>query len=265
VNKNSPIGIFDSGVGGLSVAREIFKQLPGEDIIYFGDTAHVPYGEKTVEQLISYGDQITQFLIEKGAKVIVVACNTSSAVSLSHLLNKFNISIIDVISPSIDIAIQATQNNKIGIIGTVATINSGMHKKLLVAKKPDLEVYPVACPKFVPLVEKGDVAGEEARQAAYEYLMPLKEKGVDSLILGCTHYPFLEKVIKEVLGDAVQIIDPALETVLLTKKILKEQNLLNEQEQGKKVFYVSGNPDSFLITGEKFLGDTLQNVKKVTL
>ena len=114
-------------------------------------------------------------------------------------------------------------------------------------------------------MEKGDVAGEEARQAAYEYLMPLKEKGVDSLILGCTHYPFLEKVIKEVLGDAVQIIDPALETVLLTKKILKEQNLLNEQEQGKKVFYVSGNPDSFLITGEKFLGDTLQNVKKVTL
>ena len=134
MNKNSPIGIFDSGVGGLSVAREIFNQLPGEDIIYFGDTAHVPYGEKTVEQLISYGDQITQFLIEKGAKVIVVACNTSSAVSLSHLLNKFNLPIIDVISPSIDIAIQATQNNKIGIIGTVATINSGMHKKLLVAK-----------------------------------------------------------------------------------------------------------------------------------
>jgi len=265
MQKYNPIGMFDSGVGGLSVVREIIKQLPQESLIYFGDTAHVPYGSKKVEELITFADQITEFLIEKGAKIIVVACNTSSAVSLRYLAKKYSIPIIGVITPSIDTAIRSSKKNKIGVIATETTISSEVHKKLLLARKQNLEIFPQACPKFVPLVEKGEVDGDKAYVAAREYLFPLKEKGIDTLILGCTHYPFLEKVISEVMGPEVTIIDPASETALQTKKNLTKINGLYDGKRVSYEFWVSGNPESFLLTGQKFIGNTLQKVKKVTL
>lgn len=265
MQKHNPIGVFDSGVGGLSVAREIFRQLPGEDVIYFGDTAHVPYGSKKDEELIMFGDQIVDFLISKGAKMIVVACNTSSSVSLDHLVEKYSLPIVDVIAPSIIETIKTSANNKIGVIATQATINSGAHKKMLLAQKADLEIYPQACPKFVPLVEKGQVCGREAYEAAKEYLLPLKEKGIDTLVLGCTHYPFLDKVIREIIGNEVKIIDPASETVGRAKSTLINLKGLNAQEKGSCEFWVSGDPESFKITGQKFLGNSLQTVKKVSL
>ena len=265
MGKESPIGVFDSGVGGLSVAREIFRQLPQENIIYFGDTAHVPYGPREVEELILFGDQISEFLIEQGVKIIVVACNTSSSVSLEHLLDKYSTPFIGVIEPSITSALEATRNGKIGVIATQATINSGAHEKLLLEKKPDLQVFPQACPKFVPLVEKGETEGEEALEAAIEYLTPLKEADIDTLILGCTHYPFLENVITQVLGPQVTIVDPALETVRLTKKFLEDNQGLQSEKTSPDQYFVSGDPESFLNTAKKFMGNTLQEVKKVTL
>ena len=166
MHKESPIGVFDSGVGGLSVAREIFRQLPQERIIYFGDTAHVPYGSRSKEELILFGDQISEFLMNKEVKAIVVACNTSSSVSLDHLLEKYpSLPFIGVIEPGITAALKVTKNGKVGVIATQATIKSEAHKNLLLAIKPDIEVYPMACPKFVPLVEKGETEGPEAKSA----------------------------------------------------------------------------------------------------
>lgn len=265
MHKESPIGVFDSGVGGLSVAKEIFRQLPQEKIIYFGDTAHVPYGPRTKEQLTLFGDQISEFLIDKGVKAIVVACNTSSSVSLDHLLEKYTLPIIGVIEPGITSALEVTKNGKVGIIATQATINSEAHKNLLLQRKPDVEVYPKACPKFVPLVEKGETDGPEARKAALEYLTPLKDAGIDTLILGCTHYPFLETVIRSVLGPEVTIVDPAFETVRQTKELLRKNQGLRDANKCTNQYFVSGEPESFLATAKKFVGDALQEVKKATL
>ncbi len=266
MHKESPIGVFDSGVGGLSVAREIFRQLPQERIIYFGDTAHVPYGSRSIEELTLFGDQISEFLMAKGVKAIVVACNTSSSVSLDHLLEKYpSIPFIGVIEPGITASLEVTKNSKIGVIATQATINSEAHKKLLLTRKPDIEVYTMACPKFVPLVEKGETEGPEAKKAALEYLTPFKEAGIDTLILGCTHYPFLIDVIREVIGPEVNIVDPALETVRQTKELLQKNQGLRDENNSNNEYFVSGNPESFLVTAKKFMGDALQEVKKATL
>lgn len=266
MRKESPIGVFDSGVGGLSVAREIFRQLPLERIIYFGDTAHVPYGPRGQEELTIFGDQISEFLIAKGVKAIVVACNTSSSVSLDHLLEKYPfLPIIGVIEPGITTALETTKNGKIGVIATQATINSEAHKNLLLTRKPDLEIYPMACPKFVPLVEKGEIEGAEAKMAAIEYLTPLKNAGIDTLILGCTHYPFLINVIRDFLGPEVNIVDPALETVRQTKELLRKNQGLRDDNNCSNEYFVSGNPESFLVTAKKFMGDALEKVEKATL
>lgn len=266
MHKENPIGVFDSGVGGLSVAREIFRQLPQEKIIYFGDTAHVPYGPRTKEELIIFGDQISEFLISKGVKAIVVACNTSSSVSLKHLLDKYPyLPFIGVIEPGIITALEVTKNGKVGVIATQATINSEAHQNLLLERKPGIEVYPMACPKFVPLVEKGEIEGLEAKMAAIEYLTPLKDAGIDTLILGCTHYPFLINVIRDVLGSEVNIVDPALETVRQTKELLQKNLGLKDDNSFNNEYFVSGNSENFLATAKKFMGDALQKVKKATL
>lgn len=265
MDSRKPIGVFDSGVGGLSVAREIFRHLPEEQIVYFGDTLHVPYGPRSAEELIDFGDQISEFLVNKGVKMIVIACNTSSSVSLEYLTNKYSVPFVDVINPSIDVAINTSKKKKIGIIATEATIKSEAHKNLLLKRDPEISVYTSACPKFVPLVEKGLVEGEEVENIAREYLMPLVEKGIDTLILGCTHYPFLEKTIKKIVGEGITIIDPALETVKNAKEKLTEIDLLSKEKNKKHQYFVTSNPTNFLQTAQKFVHNKITTVEKVNL
>lgn len=265
VGSQKPIGVFDSGVGGLSVAREIFRKLPNEQIIYFGDTAHVPYGPRSQSELIHFGNQITDFLINQGVKMIIIACNTSSSLSFESLKEKYNLPFVDVINPSIDVAIKNSTKQKIGVIATEATIKTGAHKKLLLAENPNVEVFTSACPKFVPLVEQGTVEGKEVEKIIYEYLAPLMEKEIDTLILGCTHYPFLEKSIKKVLGKDIKIIDPAQETVVMAKTSLQRLNLLNLHPNKDNEYWVSGDPDSFYKNAQNFIQDNIKKVNQVTL
>lgn len=261
------IGVFDSGVGGLTVAQELFQQLPGEQILYFGDTAHVPYGSKTVEQLHSYAKNIVEFLITQGAKMVVVACNTSSAVALDMLKEKFSIPIIEVIKPGARFAAQVTKNKKIGVIATEATIRSGAYQKSILEVDPLCQYFGQACPRYVPLVENGLVDSQETREVTQEYLAPLKEAGIDTLILGCTHYPYLRRVIQEYLGPGITIVDPAFETVAEAKKVLAEKGLLRggKDKAFAHVFYASGAPDSFYRVGQRLLGPILTDVKQVNL
>lgn len=254
-NKQAPIGVFDSGVGGLTVVKEILKQLPAESVIYFGDTAHVPYGHRSPEELLGFADSITRFLIAKGVKMIVVACNTSSSLSLNYLQRQFSLPIVGVIEPGIITAAQQTKNKKIGVIATEATIKSGVHKRIFGQIDPEIKVFAQACPAFVPLVEAGKLDTPETRQKAAEYLAPIVLGEADTLILGCTHYPYLIPVLRDILGPDVDLIDPAEKTVKLAAKVLEEQQLLalapvaaNQYE-----FYVSGDPDQFYRSGRMFL------------
>lgn len=254
LNKQQPIGIFDSGVGGLTVVRFVLANLPGERIVYFGDTARLPYGSKTVEEIIAFGDEIVSFLMKFDVKVVVAACNTSSSVSLPHLRKRFQVPILGVVEPGARAALQVTANKRVGVIATAATASSGAYERAFRQQDPEVRVFVKACPRFVPLVESGLADTPEARAAAREYLEPLKEAGIDTLVYGCTHYPFLAGVIREVLGDGVRLVDPAEETV-------RELASLAGIGGGEPVsfrehrFFTSGSPASFYNSGRRFLGD----------
>jgi glutamate racemase len=198
---SAPVGVFDSGIGGLTVVREIIKRLPRENIIYLGDTARVPYGTKSSRTVVTYSRHNARFLVSKGIKMLVVACNTSSAVSLPSLSGELYIPVIGVIEPGAKKAAQVTKSKKAGVIGTPSTIKSSAYKKALEAVSPDIEVYSKACPLFVPLAEEGWTAGEVSELIAKEYLIPLKAHDIDVLVLGCTHYPLLKNTIKKVMGQ----------------------------------------------------------------
>jgi len=262
-----PVGVFDSGVGGLTIAREILRQLPAETIIYYGDTAHVPYGSKTAEQLNIYARAIVEFLIEQGVKAIVDACNTTSAIALPYLKQKYNLPIVGVIEPGVKEALAVTRRGRIGVIATEATVASGVHERLLKSLSPEVEVYLQACPRLVPLVEAGIIEGEEARSAVAEYVTPLVKKGIDTLILGCTHYPFLAPLIQEITGPEVVLVDPAASTVKELATILREQGGLRNFHGSKAhVFYVSGPIETFRNTAQKLVGwPELQSVQQVKL
>ena len=260
-----PIGIFDSGVGGLSIAEEVFQQIPAAKIIYFGDTAHVPYGPRPAEELIRFADEITHFLIAKGAGVIIDACNSTSSVALEHLQDKYANPIIGVIKPGVRSAIELTESGRIGVIGTEATIKSCSHAKYAASIEPAVQIFGQACPRFVPLVEKGEVRSKRAYQAAEEYLQKLLEKNIDTLILGCTHYPYLHDVITEILGPKVKIIDPAMETVKEAKIIFSSQGKPGNKNDLAESYYVSGDPNSFRRIGSKLTGELLPAVKQVIL
>lgn len=228
-NKNAPIGVFDSGVGGLTVVREIMEQLPGEAILYFGDTARVPYGNKSEETVVRYSAQIVKFLLSKGAKTIVIACNTASAVALEKMKKEFEVPIIGVAEPGARAAAKVTRNGKIGVIGTEATIRSGIYSKFLQKTNPHVTVYGKACPLFVPLAEEGWVEEDEiTEQVARRYLAELSAREIDTLVLGCTHYPLLRSVIQKVVGDKVLLVNPAVETARELECLLEENGLLNE-------------------------------------
>ncbi len=264
--KLSPIGVFDSGVGGLTVIRELETQLPCENYIYYADTAHVPYGSRDPRELKGFARTITAFLVEQGCKMIIIACNTSTSLAYEELLQKFSLPIIGVIEPGVDAALNLTQNKKIGMIGTLATVNSGAYQRIIKEKEPAAEVLAVPCPRFVPLVERGQVEGPEVYEAAEMYLKPLQEMGVDTLILGCTHYPFLRPVIERIMGNGVNIIDPAWETVRRAGIFLQNLGLANEKEDKQlPIFYASGDTESFRQTGSRFLGRDLGPVKGISL
>lgn len=260
------IGIFDSGLGGLTVLKEIVKALPQEDTIYLGDTARVPYGTKSPETVTRYAREITSFLVSKDIKLLVVACNTASAVSLEALKEHFNIPIVGVIEPGARRAVSVTKSGKVGVIGTEGTIKSGAYTKAIKRLSPQVEVLTRACPLFVPLAEEGWVDNEIARLTAESYLSGLRSEGVDTLVLGCTHYPLLKKVIGETVGSAVRLVDSAEETARMVTEILRNEGLLRPvSEKGNHHYYVTDVPAGFIRVGNRFLGGNLGDVYQVDL
>lgn len=236
------IGIFDSGVGGLTVAHEINKKLPNNKIIYFGDTARTPYGPKSAKIITKYSIENTKFLLNKGAKIIIIACNSASAVAADKLKKVFpKVPIFEVITPAVANAKLVTKNNKIGVIGTRATIQTDIYNKKINHKKNGYKIFNQACPLFVPLAEEGWTKTKATKLIADSYLLPLKRKGIDTLILGCTHYPLLRSVIRKSIGTKVRLVDPAARTALAVKKFIAQNpQLANKLQVGKKHnFYFS--------------------------
>lgn len=242
----SPIGVFDSGVGGLTVAKEIMKALPKESIVYYGDTARVPYGSKSAETVTVYSRQIARFLMSQKVKAIVVACNTVSALALETIKNEFNVPFIGVVKPGAKMAAQATRNKRVGIIATEGTISSGIYETFLKKTSPEVEVFGKACPLFVPLAEEGWLEDEVTKLVAERYLRELKEKQVDTLVLGCTHYPLLRGIIGEVMGPEVTLVNPAYETARELCYVLEDNHLLCEGNTTPvHRFFVSDGAEKF--------------------
>ncbi len=258
-----PIGVFDSGVGGLTVVKELIRQLPSEDIVYFGDTARVPYGIKSRETIIRFSIENILFLLKQDVKLICVACNTVSSMALPVIMNHFKVPIVGVLTPGVREAVYATQNKRIGVIGTKGTIKSLAYENEIKQLDPKVKVTAVACPLFVPFVEEGWLSGDVVLEVARNYLKPLKDARVDTVILGCTHYPLLKPVIKEVLGKEINLIDSAKQVAIEVKKILATEGELNKSRRGKHRFYVSDNPEWFSGLAERFLGRSLSNVKRM--
>lgn len=265
VDSNRPIGVFDSGVGGLTVAREIWGYLPYEDIVYFGDTAHLPYGTKSRLQIIRFSSDALKFLANLKIKLLVVACNSSSAVALPTLKRRLYLPILGVIEPGVRDAVCATSNKRIGIIGTRATIESGVYQRKIKRLDPDVNVIAKACPLFVPIVEEGRTDDEATLLVAREYLEPLKGEGVDTLVLGCTHYPLLKAIIARVMGGGVKLIDSAHSVAAQVKEVLGRRGMLASRAKASMKFYVSDWPENFKALGKGFLGEELRQVKEVRL
>ncbi len=259
-----PIGIFDSGVGGLTVAREIHKLLPGEDIVYFGDTARVPYGTKSRETITKFSVENVEFLMKKDVKLVVVACNTASSVSLDFLKRCFRVPIIGVIVPGAKAAVRSTISKRVGVIGTNATIASRSYEKAIKKFDPGILVAAAGCPLFVPLVEEGWLKGSVTGEIASVYLAPLKAARIDTLIMGCTHYPLLRKVIQGVMGRNVILIDSAKEVAREAEMTLASAGALNSHSRrGGQNFFVSDEPSGFLRVAERFLKRRIACVKRV--
>lgn len=256
---NCPIGVLDSGVGGLTVARELFKLMPEEDIIYYGDTLHLPYGPKDLVVIRSYVEKIIQYLKdEKDVKAVVIACNTATSAALRYVQNKFSLPIFGMITSTAKKTVKLSSTKKIAVIGTEGTINSQAYQKAVKAVDPTVKVYAESCPDFVQLVEAGKFKGKEVTQTAKTYLLPLKNKNIDNLILGCTHFPYLRPVIKKIMGSEVKLIDPAHIMAEEVKIKLEEKNIAKcNKKSGKHKFFVSQHSqisEEFLEHGRKFLG-----------
>jgi glutamate racemase len=245
MDKNRPIGVFDSGIGGLTVLKEIIKELPNESTIYLGDTARVPYGIRSPETVIRYSFENTQFLFSKDIKLLVVACNTASSISLNSIKNSVSIPVVGVIEPGAKAAAKVTKNRKVGIIGTEATVRSNAYTKSIKAVNEMIDVFSFPCPLF---------------------LKSIKKMCIDTLVLGCTHYPLLKKIISEVMGKNIRLIDSAVETSREIKMVLKAINLTREQKDVPlREFYVTDSTEKFLNIGERFLGQRIEHIEKVSL
>jgi glutamate racemase len=259
--KNLSIGMFDSGIGGLTVLKEVRKILPNEHIIYLGDTARVPYGNKSPQTITKYALESAIFLLTKGIKILVVACNTSSALALGVLQKKLPVPVLGVIEPGAKEAVRHSKNKKIGIIGTKATISSMAYVNAMKRLDPDIEVFSKPCPLFVPIAEEGLENDKVAIFMAEKYLEELKACGIDTLVLGCTHYPLLEWAIKTIMGDGITIINTGIETAKEVQKTLEQKRILNDS--GKKVseYFVTDSPETFKEIGNRFLGEEIKRIK----
>ncbi len=261
---SNPIGVFDSGIGGLTVLRELIKRLPNENFIYVGDTARVPYGPKSKDTVTKYASQIIDFLLLKKVKLIVVACNTVSSNSLTTLKKKYKIPIIGVIEPGVKMALAKTENKKIGVIGTTATIRSNFYETLLKKQGKNISVYSKACPMFVPLVEEGWFNNKISLEVAKKYLLPLKNKGIDTLILGCTHYPMLTSVIKKVVPD-VKLINSGKAVAENLGVVLNEKSLFSNRKTSGRVSYYFTDLTSLVVNlGKKILKEDIGQIKSIS-
>ena len=269
MDTNPPIGVFDSGVGGLTVAREIMRQIPNERIVYFGDTARVPYGSKSKDIITKYSRQIIRFLLTENVKAIVIACNTASAFALDTMQKEFDIPIIGVLKPGAKVAAKTTVNGRIGLIGTEGTIHSGMYAQFIKSIKPDVEVIGKPCPLFVPLVEEGMLHDTITDQVAERYLSTLKDKNIDTLIMGCTHYPLLRSTIRRVMGESVNLVNPAYETAIELKKLLENKNLANvcdvDSPSSMYRFYVSDAAEKFKAFANSILPFDITMTKQINI
>jgi len=262
-----PIGVFDSGVGGLTVLRALHEQLPGESTVYLGDTARLPYGTKSPEVVTRYALGAGRFLAERGIKALVVACNTASAFSLPALEKALDVPVLGVVEPGARAAVAAPRNRgRIGVIGTPGTIKSGAYQSALARLAPELQVEARACPLFVPLAEEGWTEGEVARLVAREYLTHLAETGVDSLVLGCTHYPLLKSVIAEVMGDGTRLVDSAEATAGAVHDLFASRDLLGSSRAAPEhAYFVTDLPDRFAAVGSRFLGRPIEGAELVDI
>ncbi len=270
-SQNMPIGVFDSGVGGLTVARELFTAVPYEDIVYFGDVGRTPYGGRSKEIIIEFTRQDVAFLQEHQVKFIVCACNTASSVALGDIRKSVKVPMIGVIGPGARAAVEHTGNGRIGVIGTNATIGSNAYARMIHDLDAKLKVFSLACPLFVPLAEEGYIDKEATYLIARDYLRTMHDVKIDTLVLGCTHYPLLKTVISEVMGDGVTLIDSGEETARVAFEKLTASGLLNPQAAqapspaGMRKFFVSDVPEKFSAVATRFLGGPIENIARVDI
>lgn len=266
MNRSNPVGFFDSGIGGLTVVKEAMSLLPNENIIYFGDTARVPYGSKSNSTIIEYAMQAANFLMKKNIKMLVVACNTVSSVALDELRKAIDIPVIGVIEPGAKMAADETKNGRIGVIGTTVTINSKAYSSEIKKINKKIKVFEKACPLFVPLAEEGWLNHKAAGLIAKEYLEDLKEADIDTLILGCTHYPVLSEVIQKAVGKKVKLINSGMPASFILKNYLEGRGIRSQSVQiGHQDFYVSDLPVKLKNAAERFLGRKVDELHKVDL
>jgi glutamate racemase len=259
-----PIGVFDSGIGGLTVAQEITRLLPNEQLVYFGDTARVPYGTKSREAVVRFSKDNTDVLLKHNVKIVVVACNTSTSWALNVLKREYALPIIGVIEPGSRRALEISKKKRIGVIATQSTVSSRKYEETILRMDPRSKVFQKACPLFVPLVEEGWLDHKVTEDVALEYLAGMRKNNVDTMILGCTHYPLLKPVLQKVMGSGVTLVDSAIETAREVKKLLESENLMRQSKHPPKhEFLVSDEPEHFRLVAKRFLGHDLTQVKRV--
>ena len=264
IDSQQAIGVFDSGIGGLTVVRALMERLPFENIVYFGDTARVPYGVKSVETIAHYTTQIAQFLLEKNVKLLIIACNTMAAVAAQTVRDMSSVPVLDVIEAGAWAAVQASKTHQIGVIGTPTTVNSNTYARAIHSLTQDARVYSQACPLFVPLVEEGWLDHEVTRLTAQEYLKPVIAEHIDTLVLGCTHYPLIKPLLQEVMGAGVKLVDSAEAMANRTAALLTELNLANTSHTLPRYeYYITDVPVKFQTIGERFLGRSLSHLHVV--
>nr|WP_317928914.1 glutamate racemase [Tetragenococcus halophilus] len=264
---DQPIGFIDSGVGGLTVVKEAMKQLPNENFIYLGDTARCPYGPRPKEQVIEFTWEMTHFLLEKNIKMLVIACNTATAVALDTIKDQLAIPVVGVIMPGTRVAVKATKNKRIGVIATQGTVKSASYERAIKEKFSQIQVESLACPKFVPIVESNQFHSSVAKKIVFETLRSLKNKHLDTLILGCTHYPLLRPVIQDVMGKDVTLIDSGAETISEVSMLLDYFSIANAEnrEKGDTTFYTTGSTQLFDQIAQDWLGKTMAGSKQIAL
>ena len=257
------IGVFDSGIGGLTVLKALVELMPAEDFIYLGDTARLPYGTKSAEVIVRYSRENTEFLLAKGIKLLVVACNTASAVALDQIAGQTSVPVVGVIEPGAREAARLSRSGKIGVIGTEATIASGAYTATIRRLRPRAEIYTRACPLLVPLVEEGHLDNAIAEQIVAHYLESLKRSGIDTLLLGCTHYPLLTEVIQRALGAGVRIVDSASTTAAAVRERLAALRMRRKSGRGAQSFFVTEVPDRFVRVGRRFIGPQVESAVRI--